>query len=171
MDEKENQFYSTFTILTDLLDNMEGPIYDFLEEMKNDNTKRKTESDLNLLKTWLLDNGEQREPRAIRPSELDLYLARFYLEAKKKNGEPYEPSSLSSLQTSLIRYFKENDYEEDIKTSARFSHSRAVLSAKQKQLKAMGLGNKRNKAHPFDDDDITKLWESGELGTGKSIPS
>ena len=116
---------------------MDGPTYDFLEEMKNDNTKRKTESDLNLLKTRLLDNGEQREPMAMPPRELDLYLARFYLEAKMENGEPYEASSLSSLHTSLIRYFKRNDYEEDIKTSARFSHSRAVLSAKQKQLKAV----------------------------------
>ena len=135
MDEKENQFYGTFTILIDLLDNMNGTTYDFLEEMKNDNTKRKTESDLNLLKTWLVDNCEQREPRAMPPRELDLYLARFYLEAKE-NGEPYEASSLSSLQTSLIRYFKENDYEEDIKTSARAKQVRGFLIVEQSSARS-----------------------------------
>ena len=62
----------------------------FIEEMKNDNTKRKTKSDIKLLTEWLKENNELRAIEDISVPELNQYLARFYLSVRSRKNEEYE---------------------------------------------------------------------------------
>lgn len=79
----------------------------FIEEMKNDNTKRKTKSDIKLLTEWLKENNELRAIEDISVPELNQYLARFYLSVRSRKNEEYEPDSLKSIQSSINRHLME----------------------------------------------------------------
>ena len=79
----------------------------FLESMKNPNTKRKTVSDLTILKEWLTSNNELRPPEAIEKNILDMYLGRFWLSVRSKKKEDYEPDTLRGIQGSINRHLQE----------------------------------------------------------------
>ncbi|CAG2257370.1 unnamed protein product [Mytilus edulis] len=137
----------------------------FIEEMKNDNTKRKTKSDIKLLTEWLKENNELRAIEDISVPELNQYLARFYLSVRSRKNEEYEPDSLKSIQSSINRHLMEKSGINILKDK-EFHHSREVLSAKRKHLKSQGLGNKKMKADPFSSSEIDMLFEQNLLGTG-----
>lgn len=138
----------------------------FIEEMKNDNTKRKTKSDIKLLTEWLKENNELRAIEDISVPELNQYLARFYLSVRSRKNEEYEPDSLKSIQSSNNRHLMEKSGINILKDK-EFHHSREVLSAKRKHLKSQGLGNKKMKADPFSSSEIDMLFEQNLLGTGR----
>ena len=59
----------------------------------------------------------------------------FFHECKKKDGGPYEPSTLTSFsQRSLQRYLKDKGSKLNILKDNEFSKAREVLLAKKKQL-------------------------------------
>ena len=43
----------------------------------------------------------------IPASELDHLLSKFFLNARKQNGDEYEPATVSSFQRSIQRYLSE----------------------------------------------------------------
>ena len=94
----------------------EAETFNFVESMKNANTKAKTMSDLKKFNEWLLSVGEERSIETITPEDLDLYMARFFLCIRKKNDKEYEPDSLKSYQSSLHRYHTEKKYNGNILT-------------------------------------------------------
>ncbi|CAC5385929.1 unnamed protein product [Mytilus coruscus] len=120
--------------------------------MKNDNTKRKTKSDVKLLTEWLRENNELRAVEDISVPELNQYLARFYLSVRSRKNEEH------LMEKNGINILKDKE----------FHHSREVLSAKRKHLKSQGLGNKKLKADPFSSTEIDMLFEQNLLGTGHS---
>ena len=65
---------------------------------------------------------------------------------------------------SFTRHYKEKGI--NLKTDIAFRQTRDTLEARRKQLKTLGLGNKKNKSQPFTPLEIEHLWESGELGSG-----
>ena len=72
---------------------------EFNESEENQNTKRKTELDVNLIHSYIASEAVwpvNRPPRIeeMSPSELDTYLSKFMLAVRKKNGEEYEPTTL-----------------------------------------------------------------------------
>ena len=140
---------------------------EFVKAMRNDNTQKMTKSTYAVLIKFLRERGENREPEKIPPGELDKQLASFYMKAKKSDGSDYEPSSMTNMMCSINRYLKEHHYPENIHTGQSFSHSREVLVAKRKLLKARGLGNKKNRAAPFEDEELDKMYALGLLGQGK----
>ena len=105
------------------------------------------------------------DQRELEQSELDKYLARYFLVVKKKDGSEYEPETLKSFQSSLNRYLMDKINVNIIEDPA-FKHSRDVLSSKKKQLKQMGLGNRPNRAEPFTKEEVNILYEKNYLGTG-----
>ena len=56
-----------------------------------------------------------------------------------------------------------------IKDDEKFSHSRRVLEAKRKSLKAHGKGNKKHRAEPLEKEDVQLMYEKNVLGNGKII--
>ncbi|KAJ8301713.1 hypothetical protein KUTeg_020700 [Tegillarca granosa] len=60
----------------------------FVQEMANKNTSRKTKADI--LLTKMKEDHQKTSP----PNELDTFLARYFLNAKKGNDTEYEPDIL-----------------------------------------------------------------------------
>ena len=66
--------------------------------------KRQHNYDINVIKRYFgLING-RREIENIPPKELNIQLAKFFMNVRKKNGDVYEPTSLKDFQRSLQRY-------------------------------------------------------------------
>jgi hypothetical protein len=131
---------------------------DFVEKMKNYNTKVKTKSDLSKFTTWLKARNECRNLENMLPKELDGYLARFYLNIRKQDGTEYEPTSLSCFRQSVWRYLKDHGYSTNIMTDPVFIHSTDVLKAKRKELKSQGKGNRPQKSEAFSSQDLDILY-------------
>ncbi|XP_063401274.1 uncharacterized protein LOC134685413 [Mytilus trossulus] len=125
----------------------EGDTTEFINSMKNANTKRKTKSDISLFQSWLLaTQNEERQFSTIENEKLDQYLARFFISVRNKKGEEYEPDTLKSIQSSINRHLNENsETDVNILTDKDFQHSRDVLSAKKKDLKSKGFGTEKEK--------------------------
>ena len=141
---------------------------EFVEKMKNPATVRKTKSDIKKFTDFLAVEQETRPFETIPPKELDMHLARFFLSVKKGNRSECEPDTIKSYQSSLQRYLNDRNYPESLITGASFKHSRDVLTSKRKALKQMGHGNKKNRADPFTEEEISILFQKKLLGPGKT---
>ena len=137
---------------------------DFIEEEENINTKKKTELDLALVNSFIFKEKENRRLEEIPPQELDLYLSKFILAVKKKNGDEYEPTTLRGFISSIERYLKKYRYSESIITGQNFTRTREVLKSKQKQLKRLGKGNKPQEASSLTPEEIDVLFEKKQFG-------
>ncbi|CAG2237633.1 unnamed protein product [Mytilus edulis] len=141
----------------------------FLAEMRNGNTVRKTKSDVGKFKTWLNQQNEEREVESIPSPELDLFLARFFMTAKKGDGGEYEPDTLKSMQGSINRFLAEKGSLVNLIEVKEFKHSRDVLTSKKKYLRQQGKGNRPNQADPFTREEIDMLYQKGLLGNAQSL--
>ncbi|XP_063442425.1 uncharacterized protein LOC134722732 [Mytilus trossulus] len=74
---------------------------EFLRKNVNKNTDYKTRSDVKTFYTWAQQVGEFRELQMIPFKELDAILARFYLGVRNKEGQEYEPDTLTGFQNSI----------------------------------------------------------------------
>ena len=82
-----------------------------IAQQENENTKRKTTYDLNIVLKYLREvRKEDRELEEIPPQELNLFLSEFIIAARTKKGEQYEPSSLRGILTSFDRYLTRREY-------------------------------------------------------------
>ncbi len=87
----------------------EKDVDEFNETEENQNTKRKTELDVNLIHSYITSEAGghiNRPPKMeeLSPSQLDTYLSKFLLAVRKKNGEEYEPTTLRGFISSVERY-------------------------------------------------------------------
>ena len=81
----------------------------FIEDQGNENTRKKTQQNVALLKEILTLRNESRPIKEIPPKELNACIAVFIITVRKKNKtEDYEPRSLRSLMASFGRYLKKN---------------------------------------------------------------
>ncbi|VDI24802.1 Hypothetical predicted protein [Mytilus galloprovincialis] len=142
----------------------EDSIDTFVLDQENKNTARKTQSDIQSLQQFLVTKLETREIYLIPPHELNQILCQFLISVRKDDGNQYEPASLKGMLCSFDRYLRHHNYGYQISKSAEFSKVKDVLTAKQVELKKMGKGNGHKKAETLCDEDIEKLFQSGEIG-------
>ena len=65
---------------------------------------------MNTLLRYMEANGMKNEKiESLPTSELDHLLWKFFLNARKKNGEEHEPATVSSFQHSIQRYLREKN--------------------------------------------------------------
>ena len=82
----------------------------FIKDQENENTKKKTQQNVALLKKFLTLKNESRLMVEIPPKELNAYISEFIVTVQKKdNNKDYEPSSLHSLMASFERYLKKKN--------------------------------------------------------------
>ena len=113
----------------------------FIEDQVNENTKKKTQQNVALLKEFLKLKNKSRLIEEIPPKELNAYIGEFIITVRKKdNNEDYEPISLRSLMASFERYLKKKNYGFSIMKDAEFEQARKALQSKQKDLKQKGKG-------------------------------
>ncbi|XP_070546059.1 uncharacterized protein KIAA1958-like [Ptychodera flava] len=137
----------------------------FVGDHKNKNTVLKTKREVAVFEEWKTAMTTERRPLTeIPPSDLDPLLAKFFLGIRKKNGDDYEPDSISSYQKSIERWLRDNDYGASIIRDEAFASSRRALAAKRKQLKAAGKGNLPNKSEAITSEHENTLLKAGQLG-------
>ena len=77
----------------------------FIEDQENENTRKKTQQNVILLKEFLTLRKELRLMEEIPPKELNAQIAEFIITIRKKDSnEDYEPSSLRCLMASFEQY-------------------------------------------------------------------
>ena len=154
----ENIVASTKPLL--FLDDAE--LKQFVDQQKNCNMKRKTESDLCRWYTWCTSVGEKCSIGEIPPAEL---LGHFYIKVHKTNGEMYEPDSLTAIQRSIDCHLSRDLHKPySIIRDQQFASSHDKLNAARKSLKKAGKGNKPHAAETLEAADIQSLWSHGLLG-------
>ena len=140
-------------------------IDNFITENRNKNTTKKTQSDLNVFYRWAKTVNETRTLENISEQELDdKLLAHFVLNARKQNGDEYEPDTLTSKLRSFDRLLREKGKHHSILTYRQFAKAREALSCKRKQLLRAGKGQKPNKALGLSETQIQKLWDKKQIG-------
>ena len=135
-------------------------IDDFINQQKSANTNKKTATDMNTFLRHKEANSMKNEKIESLPAhELDHLLSKVFLNARKKNGEEYEPATVSSFQRSIQRYLSEKKYPFNILKDNEFEKSRKVLAAKRKSLvHDHGKGNKLQAAQAIDEDEEDVLF-------------
>ena len=126
---------------------------------------------MNTLLRCMEGNGMKNEKiESLPDSKLDHLLSKFFLNGRKKNGEEYEPATVSSFQRSIQRYLSEKKYPFNILKDNEFEKSRKVLAAKRKSLvHEHGKGNKPQAAQAIDEDEEDALFEAGEFGDSNPV--
>lgn len=121
----------------------------FVSQMYNENTVKKTKSCLRKLTGFFMSKGESRPLEHIPSDELDSLLCSFFKEARKLDGDEFEPMSLGAFQCALDRYLRQHKYPCDILSDHKFALSRGVLIARKKELRSKQLRkeNERKAVH------------------------
>ena len=129
----------------------EDEVMKFIQDQENDNTRRKTESDMKLFKAYCTAKSENRPIESLSPIELDSIFGNFLINVKKQNGDDYEPSSISGFVSSLDRYLKGKRYPHQVIENNLFPHVNSALRAKMQYLKSQGHGNRPNESDELTD--------------------
>ena len=72
-------------------------LLEYVQSNRNKNTTIKTNRETGRFLDYLKKEGETRNVRFIPPEDMDTYLGSFLKSLVKKNGEEYEPDSVSSF--------------------------------------------------------------------------
>lgn len=140
-------------------------VYNFIQNQENENTRKKTVSDMKLFTEFCHSQGESRPIEVLPPEVLDLLFGNFIAVVKKPDNSEYEPSSIRGMVSSLDRYLRGKQYRHCVNKNPLFAHSNNSINAKLRFLKAQGHGSKPNASDELTDEDIEHLFECGELGT------
>ena len=117
---------------------------------------------MNTLSRYIKTIGMSESVENLPASELDHVLCKFFMNIRKKNGEEYEPDTISGFQRSIQRYLSEKGSSVNILKDKDFEKSRKVLSAKRKSLvHEHGKGNKPQAATALEDAEDDALFETG----------
>ena len=81
----------------------------FIEEQENENTKKKTEQNICLLKQFLVLKEETRPVENIPPLELNSFISEFIITVRRKDNEECEPNSLRVMIASFERYLRKKN--------------------------------------------------------------
>ena len=143
-------------------------------------TKRNTAWAVNVYRSWAEHRNNQIETLddeyssvpvsfdMMTVKEVDFWLTRFILEARRVDGKPYPANTLYSIATGLMRHFKDDIKRFDLnilsKNDANFSSFRNALDSKMKEMTSAGIGTTKSAADPLTLADEEQLWSSGAIG-------
>ena len=126
-------------------DEREDVLKNYINSNLNPETQKKTKREVGAFEKWLKTQNEPRPIESVEPEALNLLLGLYIISVKRQDGGLYEPSSLTSIFSSVKRYLEQKDYHENIMTSEKFKQARDSLATRKKELKAQGMGNQPNK--------------------------
>ena len=123
------------------------------------NTKKATKSAVAVFEQYLKAKKICCRFETVTPPELNDILKRFWVEARKQNGEKYTKTSLTSIRFGLWRFIKNCRPEMDIMSSPDFKQSNTVFKAQTVQLKREGKAKVQHKP-TISEEDLQKLYSS-----------
>ena len=96
--------------------------------------------------------------------DLNRLLGHFFVSVRKKNGEEYEPATLTSFHRSIDRFLRDKGQTQSVLLDRAFEGARQALAAKRKDLRKQVKGRKPNAAKPLTEQEEEQLWKCGQLG-------
>ena len=136
---------------------------EFIKNQKKANTTKKTTTVMNTLSRYMKTTGMSGNVESLPASELDHLLCKVFMNIRKKNGEEYEPDTISGFQRSIQRYLSEKGSSVNILKDKNFEKWRKVLSVKRKSLVH------DHAATALEDDEEDALFETGEFGDSNPV--
>ena len=82
-------------------------------------------------------------------SELDYWLSKFVLEARRLDGQPYPPRTMYGIVCSIMRYVRELRPQINFFKDADFAGFQKTMDGEMKRLRSLGLGVKPKRAEPI----------------------
>ncbi len=136
------------------------------------NTAKNTSWSVNVWRQWRTQRMQIRGSTLDCPPhllicnvhELDYWLSRFVLEARRTDGQPYPPQTLYGLVCSLMRYVRELRPHINFYKDPEFAGFQKTMDGEMKRLRSLGLGVKRKQAEPISVKEENSLWDKGLLG-------
>ena len=119
-----------------ILSENQEEIQGLINNQKSANTTKKTTTDMNTLSRYMKTIGMSESVESLPASELDHLLCKFFMNIRKKDGEEYEPDTISGFQRSIQRYLSEKG-------------SSVNISWRTRTLKSRGKFSLRNASHFF----------------------
>ena len=98
------------------------------------------------------------------PTELNHWLSRFVVEARKTDGTEYPPNTLHHIVAGLQRHLRFGGRMLDLFKDQKFAAFQASLDGEMKRLQAKGLGINRRQAEVITPEEEETLWRTGQLG-------
>ena len=96
--------------------------------------------------------------------DLSTFMARFVVEARKRDGSQYSRYSLEQLMCGLQRFLKESVRADiNIIESPKYSAFQKAYDAQLRQLTKAGIGIHQKQAEKITEEHEQQLWDSGEL--------
>ena len=92
-------------------------------------------------------------------ASLNELLKKFYVEARRKDKQPYTKSSLTAIRFGLCRHIKNSRPDVDIINGPEFEEANRVFKAKTVELKRQGKAKVEHKP-PIAPEDLKKLYRS-----------
>lgn len=143
------------------------------EKKKNASAKRTLQGNKmasGVFREYLLEKGIDSNFEEFDEHVLDDKLARFYIDARKKDGTKYRSGSLESIRHGINRYLKGPPFNKpfDIIKDSQFRGSNQTYEAARADLKQAGLGTTVHYPE-IPDCDLQKLYSSMYLS--QSTPS
>ena len=134
------------------------------------NTKKATKLAVHIFEQYMKAKNICCNFESVTPTELNNLLRRFWVEARKQNGEMYTKSSLTTIRFGLWRFIKNYMYrpEMDIMSSPEFKESNTVFKAQTVQLKREGKAKVQHKP-PISEEDLCKLYSSSAFNTNTPV--
>ena len=128
------------------------------------NTKLSTCWAHSVWKSWSNIRGITQPLQEIPAKELNEFLSRFVLEARRQDDSPYPATSLYQLVCGLQRYLRDNGRPEVVffdEKQPNFDRARKALDARMKELTSQGVGVAKKCAQPLTSEQENELWEKG----------
>ena len=135
------------------------------------NTRKQTDWCVNVFESWRSARDGEKCPANLLQQgtveELNFWLCRFVVEARRSDGKWYPSATLYQLLAGLLRYAR--SYSADFpnfldKSDLRFCELRAACDNVARQLRKDGVGAEVKHAEVFTSEEEAKLWESGTIG-------
>ena len=107
------------------------------------------------------------EFREMNKEEMNFFMGRFMLEARKQDCSPYPPRSLYLISCGLLRYLRDcGVYDKnflDLK-NLEFTDFRKILDARMKELLSLGYETNRKQAQTILPEDENIIWSKEVFG-------
>ncbi|KAK3093105.1 hypothetical protein FSP39_011083 [Pinctada imbricata] len=134
----------------------ESDFQKLIESRDAANTKRATTHAVKTFRAYLNEKRKSIDFEDFSTEELDNELSRFYVEARKENGELYKKSTLLALRHGISRHMQACSGIDIINDKA-FTKSKTSFLAASKELKREGKGG-IDHYPPIDSDDLKKMY-------------
>ena len=137
---------------------------DLLNRKDSENTPKATKKAVTVFREYLSAKNRPEDFENFEKDELGNVLSRFYVEARRSDGNHYKTSSLNGVRAGLNRHLKQNYYlgsgTIDIIRDKDFVAANMAFRAAIVELRKIGKGDVQHH-QAIDENDIAKLYRSG----------